>query len=100
MIQAHASPPNRARAALGSLSAVGAAIAGFGVGVLFAGRMAALAWPATIIGIVVHLFGMIGTVRLFSREGYRPSALEWSGYWLCWAIVAGLLAYAGVELLQ
>jgi len=62
--------------------------------------MAALAWPATIAGIAVHLFGMIGTMGLQSGEGYQPSALERSGYWLCWAIIVGLLVYAGVELLQ
>ena len=91
---------NRARAALGSLSAVGAAVAGFGAGVLFAGPLSALAWPAVIIGIGVHLFGMIGTMRLQSASGYIPSSIERIGYWLCWAMVAALLVYAGVDLVR
>ena len=91
---------DRARAALGSLSAVGAAVAGFGGGVLFAGALSALAWPAVILGIGVHLFGMLGTIRLRSAEGYTPSSIETIGYWLCWAIIAALLIYAGRELVQ
>lgn len=89
---------DRARAALGSLSAIGAALAGFGVGVLFASALSTLAWPAIAVGIAVHVFGMVGTMRFQSAAGYAPSALERSGYWLCWVIIAGLLIYAAVEL--
>ncbi len=89
-----------ARAALRSLSAVGAAVGGFGAGVLFAGSLGALAWPAMIIGITVHLFGMIGAMRLQSASGYMPSPVERVGYWLCWAIIAALMAYTGVELMR
>lgn len=89
---------DRASAALRSLSAIGAALAGFGVGVLFASALNAFAWPAIIIGIAVHVFGMLGTMRLQSVAGYAPSALERSGYWLCWVIIAVLLIYAAVEL--
>ena len=94
-----AAHPNqdRARAALGSLSAVGAAVAGFGVGVLFADRVPALAWPAVVGGVVVHLFGMVGTMRQRSVEGYRPARLERFGYWACWLIIGALLAYAIAE---
>jgi hypothetical protein len=90
----------RTRAALGSLSAAGAAVAGFGVGVLFAGALAPLAWPAVIVGVVSHLIGMLGTMRLHSAQGYKPSAIEKIGYWLCWAIIAALLVYASVELVR
>jgi hypothetical protein len=90
----------RARTALGSLSAVGAAVAGFGAGVLFAGPLRAMAWPAVIIGIGVHLFGMVGTMRLQSASGYIPSAIERIGYWFCWAIIAALLVYAVMELVR
>lgn len=91
---------DRVRAALASLSAIGAAVAGFGVGLLFAAELAALAWPAVAAGIASHLFGMIGTMRLQSAYGYRPSALERIGYWTCWAIIAALLVYAGVEIVR
>jgi hypothetical protein len=89
---------DRVRAALASLSAIGAAVAGFGVGLLFGAELAALAWPAVAAGIAAHLFGMIGTMRLQSAHGYRPSALERIGYWTCGAIIAALLVYAGVEI--
>lgn len=91
---------NRARAAFGSLSAVGAAVAGFGAGILFAGPLRALAWPAMIIGIGVHLFGMVGTMRLQSASGYIPSSIERIGSWFCWVIIAALLVYAGMDLLR
>ena len=100
MSQVRTSSPNRSRAALASLSAVGAAIAGFGVGVLFAGPMAAVAWPAMIVGIVAHLVGMLGTIWVQASEDYRPSAVESASYWLCWAVILALLLYAGAELLK
>jgi len=91
---------DRARAALGSLSAVGAGVAGFGAGVLFADRVPALAWPALVGGVVVHLFGMVGAMRLQSAEGYRPARLERFGYWACWLIIGALFAYAIAEWLR
>ena len=91
---------DRARAALASLSAVGAALAGFGVGVIFAEPLGPLGWPALAVGVVIHLFGMIGIMRLQSAKDYQPSALEKVGYWACWAVILALLAYAGLELVR
>ena len=88
----------RTSATLASLSAIGAAVAGFGVGVLLATDLKPLAWPAVVVGIAVHLFGMIGTMRMRASDGYVPSQVEKAGYWLCWAIIAVLLAYGAVEL--
>ena len=64
---------------------------------LFAKELIATAWPAIVGGIAVHLFGMVGTMRLQAIEGYRPSSLETSAYWLCWAIIFVLLVYAAAE---
>jgi hypothetical protein len=100
VIGPHTSRPDRARAALTSLSAVGAAVGGFGVGVLFAKPLGAAAWPALIVGLAVHLFGMIGSMRLQATEGYQPSSAERIGYWLCWAIIAALLVYAAIEVIR
>ncbi|GGD96562.1 hypothetical protein GCM10011515_15530 [Tsuneonella deserti] len=83
---------------LGSLSSIGAAVAGVGVGILFASELAPVAWPALAIGVIVHLYGMVGGVRVRGRHGYRPGSLETAGFWACWAIVAGLLVYAAIEL--
>ena len=98
MIGTHNRGRDRSRAALASLSAIGAAIAGLGVGVIFAEPLGSIAWPAAAAGIAIHLFGMVGTMRLQSAESYVPSPIERIGYWLCWAIIAALLAYAGLEL--
>ena len=76
---------------------MGAAVAGFGFGVLFAGPLVATAWPAMAIGLAVHLFAMIGLMRLEAMDGYQPTAVERLGYWLCWAIIAVLIVYAAVE---
>lgn len=92
--------PDRIIAALGSLSAVGAALAGLGVGVIFADRLTAVAWPAVAAGVIVHLYGMIGAMRARSDQGYRPLPVETAGYWLCWVIIFGLAVYAVVELNQ
>lgn len=92
--------PDRTIAALGSLSAVGAALAGLGVGVIFADRLTAVAWPAVAAGVVVHLYGMIGAMKARSHQGYRPSPVETAGYWSCWAIIFGLVVYAVVEVNQ
>ena len=100
MIRPHTLRPDRARAALTSLSAVGAAVGGFGVGVLFAKPLAATAWPALTIGLAAHLFGMIGLMRLQATAGYQPSSTERFGYWLCWAIITALLVYAAIELIR
>ena len=89
---------DRTLAALGSLSSIGAAVAGLGVGILFARQLAPLAWPALAVGMIVHLYGMIGGMRVRGRHGYRPGSLETAGYWACWAIVAGLLVYTAIEL--
>ena len=76
---------------------MGAAVAGLGFGVLFARPLIATAWPALVIGLAVHLFAMIGLMRLQVIEGYRLTAVERLGYWLCWAIIAVLIVYAAVE---
>ena len=91
---------DRAGATLASLSAIGAAVAGFGVGVLLAADLKPLAWPAVVVGVAVHLFGMVGTMRTRTAGGYAPTVAEKAGYWLCWAIIVALLAYGAVELVR
>jgi hypothetical protein len=76
----------RQRGRLMSLSAIGAAIAGVGVGVAFASALRAAMWPLVLIGLVVHLWGMVGAHRL-NAAAYRPSRAELIGYWVCWVII-------------
>ena len=86
------------RGRLTSLSAVGAAVAGAGVGVAFADKLGAAMWPLLLIGLVVHLWGMVGARRL-NAAAYVPSRAELFGYWICWAIVAAGAAYVLVLVL-
>jgi hypothetical protein len=77
----------RRRAALATLSTVGAAMAGVGVGILASAALSSLAWPILAVGIAIHLFGMVGTRRVVSSTGYQPAKWEQAAYWLCWAAI-------------
>jgi hypothetical protein len=90
----------RRRARLSLVSTLGAALAGGGLGVLLAVPLAAIAWPAVVIGLAVHVVGMWATQRVLSSKGYQPSRGETAGYWLCWVLIVGLLGYAGLGLLR
>ena len=88
----------RSRSALTTLSAVGAALAGAGVGALLGTELKPLAWWIFTIGIIAHLVGMVGVRRVLASAGYRPPAWEVAAYWLCWAAIAAITAYGLVEL--
>ena len=83
----------RRRAALTTIAVLGATIAGIGFGALLGSRLANVAWGLLALGIVIHLFGMVGNRRLLSRSGYVPGAWERVGYWACWAVIAAIAAY-------
>ena len=78
----------RALAPFNTFSALGAGIAGLGLGVLLASPLRALAWPILLGGTGVHLFAMVGRRRVLAGRGERPPVWEQAGYWLCWAIIA------------
>jgi len=80
--------PLRALAPLNTFSALGAGIAGVGLGALLASPLRGLAWPLLLGGTGVHLFAMVGRRRVLVGQGRRPPAWEQAGYWLCWAIIA------------
>ena len=83
----------RTRSALTSLATVGATVAAAGVGALIAPIILPIAWFAISVGLIAHLFGMIGVARLLQSRGYAPPAWQTAGYWLCWALIAGIVAY-------
>jgi hypothetical protein len=76
-------------------SGVGAGILGFGLGVLTAQYVSAFAVPLVVVGIVLHVWGMLERHRLdkAAPQVWWAEAL----YWLCWVI---LLIIGGVILLQ
>jgi hypothetical protein len=83
----------RKRSALTTLSAVGAALAGAGVGVLLGDELRPLAWWILAIGILAHLVGMAGVRKLLAAAGYDPPAWQVAAYWLCWAAIAAIVGY-------
>ena len=84
----------RQRSALTTLSAVGAAVAGAGVGALLASALAPIAWWIIAVGLGSHLVGMVGVRRLLSSSGYHAPVWQQAAYWLCWAAIAVMSVYA------
>lgn len=68
-------------------STIGAGVLGFGLGALLAGFVQQYAFWIIAFGIVLHSWGMYrmhtGKENIFSKILY----------WLCWAILAGLVIY-------
>ena len=81
----------RSEAALNTLSALGAGVAGVGLGALIASPLAPIAWPIMIGGLAIHLFGMVGRRRAQIKAGQPPTRWETAAYWLCW-IAIGVMA--------
>lgn len=82
------------RSALTTLSVVGAAVAGGGVGVLLAPALRPIAWLIVAVGLASHLIGMVGIRRLLSKQGYRPPGWQVAAFWFCWAAIAAILVYS------
>lgn len=76
-----------------SLSSVGAALAGFGAGLLLADPFALAALPTLLAGLAVHIYGMTGAARLRREAGHMPGLWQVTGDWLCWLTIAVLVAY-------
>lgn len=80
------------------LSSVGAGLAGIGLGMMAGPSLSRMMWVILGIGIFVHLAGMVGRRRLQRDQGYQLARWEQIGYWLCWAAIMALAAYAAAEL--
>ena len=85
----------RTRSALATLSTVGAALAGAGMGALFWRSLLPLAWMVVAVGLVSHLVGMVGVRRLLAADGYEAPGWQRAAYWLCWVTIA-IVVVAGV----
>lgn len=94
MRNADAQAREPARSALTTLSTVGAAVAGAGVGALLATALRPVVWPLIAVGLVAHLTGMVGTRRLLTSTGYTAPGWQQAAYWLCWAAIGVILIYA------
>ena len=85
------------RTALTTLSVVGAAVAGAGIGVLLSPALRDAAWVIFAVGVVSHLVGMVGIRRILTMRGYQWPRWQSAAFWLCWAAIAVILAYAAFE---
>lgn len=74
------------------LSSFGAGILGAGIGLLLTNILAGYALPILLLGLISHSLGMAQKHQLEQGE---HASIWWveSLYWLCWLILAALLAY-------
>ena len=89
----------RSAAALNTLSALGAGVAGVGLGALLASSLERVAWAILIGGLAIHLFGMVGRHRAQIQGGQATTGWEKAAYWLCWiaiGVVAVILVLAAL----
>ena len=72
-------------------SGVGALVLGVGLGTLFSGWLAPAAGPITVVGLVMHAFGMWDKHRLEQTAQGNESAWVTTLYWVCWLLLAAVL---------
>ena len=76
------------------LSTTGAVVLGAGLGLLFSRWLSAFASALFVAGACVHGYGMYARHRLDTSRNVLRARWEEPVYWLCWLLLAGLLAYA------
>jgi hypothetical protein len=78
------------------LSAAGAAVLGGGLALLFCRALELHAPAITLVGLVMHSWGMYSRRRLERQAGARRARWEEVAYWLCWAALLGLALYVAI----
>ena len=73
-------------------SGVGALVLGIGLGALFSRWLATAAELITVIGLVLHAFGMWDKHRLEAIGPTENPPWIVALYWVCWLLLAGVLA--------
>jgi len=87
----------RMRSALTTLSVMGAAVAGAGVGSLLGSDLWPLAWWIFAVGVLAHLVGMVGIRNFLAVGGYDPPTWQKAAYWLCWVAVGIVVTFGLIE---
>lgn len=82
------------------LSTTGAAFGGVGVGVLLSDFLSDLGIAILFIGLLAHGVGMLGRRRAQRAQGHDYSLAELGAYWLCWVLIAIVLAYVAARLVS
>ena len=73
-------------------SSVGALVLGIGIGALFPEWFGGVAAAITVVGLILHAFGMWDKHRLESSLATTNPAWVVALYWVCWALLAALVA--------
>ena len=73
-------------------SSVGALVLGIGIGSLFPEWFGGVAAVITIVGLMLHAFGMWDKHRLESSMATTNLAWVVALYWVCWALLVALVA--------
>lgn len=73
-------------------SSVGALVLGIGIGSLFPEWFGGVAVVITIVGLILHAFGMWDRHRLESSLATTNPAWVVALYWVCWALLVALFA--------
>lgn len=80
------------------LSTTGAALGGVGLGVLVSELLDGSGIAILLVGVLAHGVGMLGNRRAQRSGGYTYSRMELAAYWICWAMIAIVIAYAAASL--
>ncbi len=84
--------PNRIKR-LDLLGGVGAGILGAGISLLFAHWLQPFAIPALMVGVAAHGWAMYAKGTLERQAIVRRPKWSVAAEWLCWLMLAGLIAY-------
>ncbi len=76
-------------------SSIGAGVLGIGIGALVASPLRGLEVIVIVVGLVLHLWGMVDNRR--AERGTPQPAWATATYWLCWV---GLVALVSVMLVR
>lgn len=81
------------------LATTGAALAGVGIGALFADRIGSLGLVVLATGLIAHGVGMVRHRQAQDSTGYRQASWEIAAYWICWVLIAALIFYVASDAL-
>jgi hypothetical protein len=77
-------------------SGVGALVLGVGLGALFPSWFATEAALITVIGLMLHGFGMWDKHRLEAQAHAETGRWMLALYWVCWLLLAGVAVFVFV----
>lgn len=84
---------------LDMMGALGAAVLGAGVALLFSEWLLPFAVPAVFIGIAAHGWAMYAKNRFEHQSNVFQPAWEKVAYWVCWILLVALIGYVLVHII-